>query len=305
MTDYRTLMALAAAQHGVLLRTQVLTLGFTDRVIERHLREGLWDRVATGLYAVAGSPCDERQTLHGACLLHNGVASHASAGRLWALPTKLDLPLRPEVTVRRGATHSSTLAVVHETAHLDPEDVTEQDGIPCTTVSRTVLDLAGRLAPHHLSRLVEDLWLDDRLDPEGLQCRLSSWARRGRRGTKVLRRILEDRFGLPLVDSELEARFVELVRSAGLPEPDRQVVQRLSDGQFVRIDFSWCAGRVVVEVDGRRWHARSTTMSSDRKRDNDHTLAGRVSLRFTWEHVVREPAYVRAALERALLAVAA
>lgn len=298
-------MAQATSQHGVILRTQALALGLTDGMIERELRDGRWERVASGLYRVAGTPVSERQRLHGATLLHRGVASHASAARLLGLPLRVDEPLRPEVTVRRGAGHSSTIAVVHETALLPAVDIVAIDGIPCTTVPRTVLDLAARLRPRELARLVEDLWLGGRLDADVLLDRLGGWARRGRRGTRALRTILEERFGEPLAESELEARFLEVVRSAGLPQPDQQVVLRLSDGQFVRIDFVWRHRDVLVEVDGRRWHARSETMSADHKRDNEHVLAGRVPLRFTWEHVVREPSYVVAALERALLIVAA
>jgi hypothetical protein len=301
----RAVADLTAQQHGAIVRTQALSLGLTDRQIAGLLRDGVWERRANGLYVVAGTPATERRDLHGACLQHNGVASHASAARLLPLPVPLEQPLRPEVTVRRGAGHSSTVAWVHETAQLLAADVIEVDGIACTTPTRTVLDLSSRLQPRTLARLVEDLWLDGRLDVDVLVDRLGGWARRGRKGTRVLREIVEVRFGQPLTESELESRFLEVVRSAGLPEPDRQVVSRLSDGQFVRIDFVWAAHRLLVEVDGRRWHARTETMSADRKRDNDHVLAGLLPLRFTWEHVVREPTYVVGALRRALAIEAA
>jgi hypothetical protein len=293
-------MDLATEQRGMVLRTQALALGLTDRRIDRLVADGLWERRAGGLYRIVGSVADERQRLVGACLLHRGSASHASAGRLLGLPVALDEPPRPEVSVRRGGTHSSAVAVVHETTHLPAEDLTQVDGIPCTTATRTVLDLSGRLRPRVLVRLVEDLWLADRLDVQALSDALNGWARRGRPGTRRLREILDDRFGQPLSESELESRFLAVVRAAGLPEPARQVVHRLSDGQFVRIDFVWHSARLVVEVDGRRWHARTETMSSDRKRDNDALLAGRLPLRFTWEHVVREPGYVVATLRTAL-----
>lgn len=302
MADQRAAMALANTQHGLILRTQLLSLGLSDRLIERMHRDGLWERRAAGLYAVAGAPTSELQDLHGACLVHRGVASHASAARLLALPLELPRPLRPQITVRRGAGHSSVIAVVHETSQLPDVDVTSVDGIACTSATRTVLDLAGELRPFALARLVEDLWLDDRLEVDLLTDRLGGWARRGRRGTKRLRQILDDRLAPPLAESELEARFLELLRSAGLPPPEQQVVMRLPGGHHIRIDFTWPAQGVVVEVDGRRWHARTEAMSADRKRDNEHVLAGRAPLRFTWEHVVREPGYVVGALSRALLA---
>jgi very-short-patch-repair endonuclease len=301
MGTFREAAELAAQQHGVLLRTQALALGLNDKFIERQIRHGNWEREASGLYRMAGSPRSEHQAVMGASLLHRGLASHASAARLLELPLRLEQPPLPELAVRRGATHSSAVALLHETSQLPEADRTTVDGIPCTTPTRTVLDLADRLGHGRLGRLVEDLWLEGRLDLEVLQDRLGGWARRGRKGGRRLRVVLEERFGAAAVtESELERRFLELVRAAGLPEPERQQVRRLSDGQFVRIDFVWPEQSVVVEVDGRRWHARTETMSADRKRDNDHVLAGLRPLRFTWEHVVRDPGYVAAALHRAL-----
>lgn len=108
----------------------------------------------------------------------------------------------------------------------------------------------------------------------------------GQRGVPALRRLL-DRGTFCLTDSELERRFLRLVRSAGLPLPE---TGRVVNG--VRVDFLWAELGLIVETDGLRYHRTPSQQASDRRRDQVHTAAGLTTLRFTHAQVGFEAAEV-------------
>jgi very-short-patch-repair endonuclease len=109
-------------------------------------------------------------------------------------------------------------------------------------------------------------------------------------GAPVLRTVL-DRRTFRLTDSELERRFLRLVRRARLPDPLTQ--QRLNG---FRVDFYWPHLRLVVETDGLRYHRTASQQSFDRARDQAHVTAGFTVLRFTHAQVAYEPGTVVSAL---------
>ena len=98
-----------------------------------------------------------------------------------------------------------------------------------------------------------------------------------------------------IVRSELEHRFLELVRQAGLPSPETNVKLK-ARGRTYEIDCLWREQRVAVELDGRAAHARITAFESDRRKDAALSAIGLRPLRFTWLRVTREPADVIAEL---------
>jgi very-short-patch-repair endonuclease len=118
----------------------------------------------------------------------------------------------------------------------------------------------------------------------------------GTRGTGTLRRLLAEMADEPpFTRSELERRFLELIREAGLPLP---VVNALVAGH--EVDFHWPAHRLVVETDGGATHGYALAIKEDRRRDVDLELAGWHVLRLTWRQVVHEPERVAMLLRRRL-----
>ncbi len=69
-----------------------------------------------------------------------------------------------------------------------------------------------------------------------------------------------------------------------------------------RVDMAYESHRLVIEADGRRWHATSAAFLEDRERDNKAQLAGWRVLRFSWWDVEERPAYVTSAIRTALCA---
>jgi len=117
-----------------------------------------------------------------------------------------------------------------------------------------------------------------------------------------MRTILDGRgAGYVAPASELEARFVELVRVAGLPEPVRQLDAGDGDGWVGRVDFAYPDIGLLGELDGRRHHAALLDRAADEGRDT-RLLAGgwRCVERFAWADVVDRPAGVVDRLSRLL-----
>src|SRR5206468_7428217 len=120
------------------------------------------------------------------------------------------------------------------------------------------------------------------VDPDTLRAALDDMP--GRPGVPVLRRVL-DRHTFRLTDSELERRFLRIVRAAGLPPPQTGVVVN-----GFKVDFYWPELGLVVETDGLRYHRTPAQQSRERVRDQAHAAAGLTPLRFTRADPVRAPA---------------
>ena len=66
------------------------------------------------------------------------------------------------------------------------------------------------------------------------------------------------------------------------------------------VDFAWRDVRLVVEVDGYRYHRSPRAFEDDRARDVTLTVAGWTVLRFTWAQVTGRPPWVAGAIRRRL-----
>ena len=217
------------------------------------------------------------------------VASHRWAAALHDLrrwPTG-----RVEVTVPRRGVRSRQGVIVHATRALGDADRTMRDEIPCTSVARTLVDLAGTASLTDLERALEQAVRLGLFDAEAIRERSA-----GRRGAIQLRELiaqLPDE--APPFASELERRLYLLVRGASLELP----IVNGWIGKY-QVDFHWPDHMLVVETDGRVFHDSPLSFASDRRRDLDLELAGWRVLRFGWSDVVDTPERVVALLRRYL-----
>jgi very-short-patch-repair endonuclease len=169
-----------------------------------------------------------------------------------------------------------------------PGDRGEQDGIPVTSPVRTLIDVATVADERRLEAAVNAADRFDLIDPESLRAELIG--RGGQPGVPALRRLLDART-FRLTDSELERRFLRLVRSAGLPLPRTGV----RVGVFT-VDFLWPDLGLVVETDGLRYDRTASQQARDRRRDQALVARGLTVLRFTHAQIDREPDAVVTAL---------
>ena len=296
------LFALAARQHGVLSRAPALAQGTSRSTLRQAVAAGRFDRLGTHVLRAAGAPPTWRQQVMAAVLdgPTTAVASHLTAAALWRLPGFGKR--RPHVTVSHRVSHGRTsLAVVHLTRDLPDHHIEVVDGIPLTTPTRTLFDLASCIGARRLARAVDT----------AVAMHLTSYTRlcairdrlcvQGRDGSTLFREVLADRDEAQAPpESELEARFLDLVRRYRLPEPQRQAV--LGDDREVagRVDFWFPDANLVVELDGRRYHSSLLDREEDARRDLVHLRAGRHVLRLTWHQVTAEEKRVADALAQRL-----
>jgi hypothetical protein len=315
------LAALAATQHGAFSRDQTTTLGYNRFAVRRQVQSGRWRQHSRNVFTFEGSPVTWTQRLW--CALFEAgdraVLSHRSAAQLLGIPGfAKDIV---ELTKRETLHHELVLARLHRTSWLPPEHITERGGLRLTAVARCVFDLAGdpdvpysrnmevraRQEEHHLLRMrrvFNNSLLHAGNTVEQQVQVLATLGRRGRAGTTLMRRLLEDLSeGYLPTESELEDLFLDVCRSEGIEEPERQVTFGIErpDG---RVDCYFRRAQLVVELDSR-WHDTPENREADGWRDLQFAALGIQVIRIRWRHLVQEPERVIALLEKALKARAA
>jgi very-short-patch-repair endonuclease len=203
--------------------------------------------------------------------------SHRAAGDLHGLRQN-----RTWIEVTQSRVQPAPTGItVHRTRMMDPTDFTEIDGIPVTTVARTLLDLAAVLSARDLGYAIDRAERLQVFDLNAVEDVLSR--ARGRRGAKALRKATA---AWHPTDhrNDFEARFQELVRDVGLPSPGANV---LVDGERYthEVDGFWPAHRLVVELDSFDYHRTRRDRERDATKDADLELAGYRVLRLTWDDV--------------------
>jgi hypothetical protein len=281
---------LAQAQHGVLMRQDLLGLGFSAKGIKHRVATGRLHPISTGIYAV-GRP---DLTPHGrwmAAVLACGddaVLSHRSAAELWGIGYG-DRGLI-DVSIRRRSRLERHGLEVRSRPSLPSKSVTRRGGIPVTDPVQTLIDLATELKPLRLERAVNEADKLDLVDPETLRRELPAHA--GQPGVKVLSTLL-DRHTFRLSDSDLEIFFRPLAIAAGFPLP-------LTKHRVLgyETDFYFPDHGLVVETDGLRYHRTPSQQARAAKRDQVHTASGLRVLRFTHWQIAHEPNEVTAILRQ-------
>lgn len=281
---------LAARQHGVVDRRQLVELGVTRRAIERRIERGRLHVVHRGVYAVG----HRALTQHGrwmAAVLAAGpsaVLSHHSAAALWGIrPTSRT---RIEVTVPR---------TLHATKHLHPhcavlpqDERTTHQGIPVTTPARTLLDLAATLDLRQLERAFNEAEVLRLTSPTPVEELVQ---RHQPRGTTNLRTLLLN--ARSATRSELEAMFLAFLDRHDLPTPQTNTII-----EGTEVDAAWREHGLIVELDGYAHHGTRAAFEADRRRDRRLIAAGWTVLRVTWRDLNERPHEIAAQL-RALLSM--
>lgn len=280
---------------------QLLRLGYSGDAVLEWAGVGRLHRLHQGVYAVG----HRRLSWYSHCwagvlgaepnetdeVVWPAVASHGSAAYLWGLyrfaPERIDVtaPIRRRAKRRFRVHFSSILAI---------EDRGECQGVPVTSVPRTLLDLAIRARPHQLERLLEraeELELLDALDVDALLDRAG-----GHRGRGRLRRALAIYRPDPsFTRSRFERLFCRHVRAAGIAAP----AMNFNAGGY-ELDACWPDLRFAVELDLFETHGTRAAFERDRLRQEELKLLGVEMIRVTRPRLLREPDAVLANLEALL-----
>jgi hypothetical protein len=266
--------ALAARQHGVVTWAQLLACGLSRGGISRRVKNGRLYRVHVGVYAVGHPGLSRRGSeLAGVLACGPGAAlRRLSAGELHRISrfrARGVEVVTPWQRVPRGVD-------VQRCRRLSRVDVTSEQGIPVTTVHRTLVDLTDELTKWQLANVIHEAAFRGRFVE--LAVRDAMARATGRRRLRVLdEAIALHRAGSAGTRSGNEDLFLTF----DLPEP-------LVNSHLLgfEVDFVWPGRKLAVEIDGTG-HGREPTAKHDERQDRALAAAGFTTLRFT-ETDVRE-----------------
>jgi very-short-patch-repair endonuclease len=296
----REIRRLAEAQHGVVARRQLLELGLGAEAIKWRRRTGRLVPLHRGVYALGHRALRDEGRWMAAVLAcgRGAVLSHRSAARVHGIRPwsgRVEVTVAGQGGCRRSSGGARSRPLVHRSADLPGDDVMVVEGLPVTTVPRTLLDLAAIVPAHHLRRAVERAEQLEVFDLAAVDRVLDGHP--GRPGSAALRALLIDmhRHGVTWTRSDAEAAMLQVCIDHGLPRP---LVNRHDGGR--EVDFRWPAHGLIVEIDGWTYHSSRRAFASDRARDRLALREGQRVARFTADEVRRTPAAVADDL-RALL----
>ena len=280
----REIAALADRQHGVVAIWQLLRLGLGRDAIQYRVSVGRLHRIHHGVYAVGYRNLTPHRHRMAAVLAYGpeAVASHQTAAALWGIGQP-----SAKIHVTTPTSKRSRRTIRAHTAVLHPEDRALRDGIPVTSVARTILDLAGQLDHDRLTQLLEDADRAGLADLRSLERAMPRRPKAG--GIARLKAVLADYRGAADTRSKLERDFRSFIVRHHLPEPQYNV---LVAGLIV--DVYWPQWKLVVELDGRAYHTSPRAFETDRVRDATLQKADIRVLRVTGKRLDNAPAAVLA-----------
>lgn len=251
----RYVAGVAGAQGGNVTRAQLLRLGCSFALVGRWNVAGRLIRVHQGVYAVGHLPRTHHSRWWAAILAcgEDAGASHRVAAAAMGL-----MRPHPRVDVTAPTTRKRPGIVTHRA---DIERV-YVDGLPCTTVARTLVDLAACVPFGVLEGAVRQAQVRGLLDLEEISDVVRAYPRP--RGMRQLRAILDDPVALAPTRSAPERVALRALLAAGWRRP---VVNGLVHGTRERVDFHWPHHRLVLEIDGPTHLASSVQRARDARRD--------------------------------------
>ena len=177
----RRLAMLATDQHGVLARRQLLQAGLGKSAIDSRVQSGRLLLLHRGVYAVGHSRLTQRGRWMAAVLAcgEGAALSHSSAAALWGLMRARGPSIHVTSQHGRGG---RTVITLHR-SRLHPEDRTRRDGIPVTSLPRTLLDLADVVEEERWGRAAEEAERLGLLEHTGARARLRPGAGTARPST--------------------------------------------------------------------------------------------------------------------------
>jgi very-short-patch-repair endonuclease len=273
---------LAELQFGVVARWQLMILGLEPQAIQRRIASGRLKPLHAGVYAVGHTKLTPQGYLMAAVLAlgPGAVLSHVSAASHHGL--RRTNQAKVDVTTHVSGQRGTKRIRAHRTRVLHPDDWTIADGIPVTSVARTLLDLAAELTNEQLLDALDEAVRLEVFDLGAIDRAIQRTPHR--KGVPTLSKLLTDYRGAPDLRSWLERRFRHMVRAAGLPEP---VYNATVAGYTV--DAYFAGSGLVVELDSRRYHLTPRVFESDKVKDAALQRAGHPVLRITDKRMKQEP----------------
>jgi very-short-patch-repair endonuclease len=292
--------SIASAQHGLITARQARSLGLSDAAIKHRLgRE--WKPVHAGIYLVAPFPLSPNARLLAAVMRAGprAAASHRAAAWQLGLEGFTNRPFL-EIYARSGLRQTNGI-LAHRTDDLPRSDVVRVGPMQVTNATRTLIDLGSVVDEEAVEIALESAMSLRLTSIPHLQRRVATLGKKGRRGTAVIRKILDQHdHESPAAQSWLEGKFLRVAREGRLPAPARQHLVRTPKGRVRYIDFAYPHCKLGIEVGGRGAHTGPVAEQRDSTRHNELTGCGWRVLYFSYGDVVHRPHHVLSTIRREL-----
>lgn len=285
------LAELAARQYGVISLDQLRALGLSRSAVQDRAYAGRLHRIHHAVYSLVPLTLLGGNGRSMAAVLACGpdaALSHRSAAALHEI--RGTDRSNVDITIPQRSPRKHAGVDVHRSTTLTPADITVVDDIPCTTVARTLLDLAQVIKHRPLERALDQAEILMLLDVTALLDQIER--NKARPAAKRLRAVLDQHYiGSTPTWSELEELLLAGCRHRDLPMPEVNVLVDPNDGDptAIRADFVWRLHRVIVETDGHGTHHTRQAFEEDRRRDQRLFAAGWIVMRVTWRQLTRNP----------------
>jgi very-short-patch-repair endonuclease len=287
----RVMAALASRQRGNVTRAQLIEGGVSERVIDRRIARGSLRPRFPGVYLV-GHDAEPPWSREYAALLY--CAPRAMLSRRTAAHIR-DWPVRrpPDVEIALVGRHLRSRGGlrIHRLNEILPAELHHHEGMPITSPSLTLLDLGGVAGEAALARCLNEARVQGAVGDGELHATLR--AHPNRRGARALWKLLEREESEFAVESEAERLCLRLMIESGL-KPD---ATQARIGPY-RVDFLYEPERLVVEVDGFRYHRTRDRFVGDRRRTAALMALDYEVFPLTWADLTERPAAAMAELRR-------
>jgi Protein of unknown function (DUF559) len=283
----RQLAGFASERDSVFSLSEAEALGIGRRQLVRATAAGTLVQLHADVFAFGGAMLGRRSLIRASGLqVPDGFVSHEAALCVQGVPRLSDALA---VTIgRHEAGHTHPGIRIHRVRDLLPAHVTTVDGIPITTLERSIVDATTVLSIARLRYLLDQVTIERRMTTIGAIGRvLRQVNRRGRARIGNLAPLLAERGPAePSPRSRLERRVDALLRKGvQLPAPASEHPLP-TDGQYHGyVDRCWLDAKLILEIDGRSWHAREASMAKDRARDRAAARRGFQTLRILDEEI--------------------
>jgi hypothetical protein len=287
----------ASRQRGVILREQLIAAGIGRGAIERRLANGSLVFVHRGVYLVGHDALAPYAKEMAAALRYRGraVLSHRTAAAVWHLLPQPSNQI--ELTIAGSDARSYPGVHITRVNDLDRRDFRWRDGLPVTSPARTMIDLAGCLDDElELERVLAEFRVRSLLRDSELRAAIARCP--NRKGVALVNSMLDSEHEPALTRSKAERLMRRICDQAQLPRP----IAGARPCGFP-VDFFWPAARLVVEVDGLKYHGHRRAFENDRRRDQILVAAGFRVVRVTWRQLTHQPVATIVRVAQAMVVV--
>jgi very-short-patch-repair endonuclease len=266
--------AIATRQLNVVTRGQLLAAGVGRGSIRRRLESGRLHPRHRGVYLLGTPNLLPRARVLAAVLAcgEGALASHRTAAVLWKMLPDGDGPIH--VTLQDHDRRPAGIRV-HRTTTLGDTDRDAAGGIPVTSPTRTLQDLAAKSPRRELERALNEAQILSLVDPSSP--------------------LLHHDEGPALTRSEAERAALALIERAGLPRPRANA----RVGPY-EVDILWPDHRLIVEIDGYAFHSSRSAFERDHRKTAALQALDHSVIRVTWRWLTDEPHALVATLAAAI-----